>query len=102
MSDIVEREALADFVELKLLIDEFDPTNSDWNFRKGVMLDVLARLRAQLASARQALDRTLSQCPHDFGHDSNGPVGCRLNALELECVCLGIHAALAHADERGE
>src|SRR5581483_7014069 len=35
---------LADFAELKLLIDEYNPANSDWNFRRGILLDILVRL----------------------------------------------------------
>lgn len=35
---------LSDFAELKLLIDEYDPENSDWNFRRGVLLDILVRI----------------------------------------------------------
>lgn len=30
--------------ELRLLIDKYNPANSDWNFRKGVMLECLDRL----------------------------------------------------------
>jgi hypothetical protein len=40
-------ESLTDFAELKLLIDEYDPAKSDWNFRKGVLLDILVRLWPQ-------------------------------------------------------
>lgn len=35
---------LSDFAELKLLIDEYDPSQSDWNFRKNVLLDILVRI----------------------------------------------------------
>jgi hypothetical protein len=42
---------LSDFAELKLLIDEYDPANSDWNFRRGVLLDILVRLWPQAALA---------------------------------------------------
>lgn len=39
-------EAVAgDAEELEILIREYNPMNSDWNFRKGVMLNVLSRLR---------------------------------------------------------
>ncbi len=38
------KDQLVDFAELKLLIDEYDPANSDWNFRRGVLLDILMRL----------------------------------------------------------
>jgi hypothetical protein len=41
---------LADFAELKLLIDEYNPANSDWNFRRGVLLDILVRIWPQDAS----------------------------------------------------
>lgn len=43
--------------ELRLLIDEYDPTNSDWNFRRGVLLDVLVRLWPQASSAPATLPR---------------------------------------------
>lgn len=50
-------QQLTDFAELKLLIDEYDPTNSDWNFRKNVLLDVLVRLwpkASQLGKAQSS------------------------------------------------
>lgn len=37
--------------ELRLLIEEYDPQNSDWGFRKGVMLDILARHPAPVSQA---------------------------------------------------
>lgn len=38
------RAALAD--ELQLLINEYDPNNSDWGFRKGVISELIIALRA--------------------------------------------------------
>jgi len=48
-------DQLVYFAELKLLIDEYDPSNSDWNFRRGALLDVLVRLwpKAESGAAQQ-------------------------------------------------
>ena len=48
---------LANFAELKLLIDEYDTPNSDWNFRKGVLLDILVRIWPQPLDHTQAPGR---------------------------------------------
>jgi len=48
---------LANFAELKLLIDEYDPVNSDWNFRKGILLDILVRIWPQPLDHTQAPGR---------------------------------------------
>jgi hypothetical protein len=54
---ISKESELANFAELKLLIDEFDPVNSDWNFRKGILLDILVRIWPQPLDHAQAPGR---------------------------------------------
>ena len=44
------------------------------------------------------------RCPHDMGMDAeNGPLGCRLNAVNLECVCLDRHSyAVSSGNHKSE
>lgn len=35
---------LADFARLKLLVDEYDPEKTNWDYRRGELLDVLVRI----------------------------------------------------------
>jgi hypothetical protein len=45
--------------ELRLLIEEYDPQNSDWNFRKSVMLNILDRQAASVERAEAIIARCM-------------------------------------------